>query len=545
MDTGAIRKSAGLSQTMYYLLGDSRYDTVQFGETPDTPNGRYDCSATAVFRELYLAREKDRNLDPYGMLWKPWIEEARRIEQSGSVRVIGSIDRQPVRIFIPKGRLHSRAPTYRSLARVLEALLAEQHSDLFSWRRMHLGHAQVLPWEPELLWPPGFLSGQDPYINSYFDTHPQYDAGREKKWHAALDEFLAAAGVRLKSGEETLDVENTWTWVISDRVQRNVLIWGPEGQSLLFLSPRCLDRALAGSWRNKRGWQRNWRAGTLQEILIAFYLNGKPKSFYRDSWMDAVIQAEVQTFLDLPDIFYSHGPYFTSAGSVSLNEEPTSDYRRWGTAPIWRFLRLVNGRRFIQKHFDNVRGSQRRLQKALKQEKNRQPLWLALAAWSLGLQGMPESLHGNVEYWINPIQMQEPHDMALPPIDPPKGSIAQSTTVLKPYSIRYIHIPVKNSEEIAALKVYWEPKEKNLDGYLFLAKDRRHEQGRFLDFTAIKPALPQEVLFTSDPLPSEAFFVVINREAKGLPAEALQLQMTVLPKEPQLSRRYRNDGATP
>ena len=118
METGAIRKSAGLTQTVYYLLGDSRYDATQFGDTPDTPNGRYDCSATAVFRELYLAREKDRNLDPYGMLWKPWIEEARRVEQTGSVRMIGSLEDRPVRVFIPNGRLHSRSPTYRSLARV-------------------------------------------------------------------------------------------------------------------------------------------------------------------------------------------------------------------------------------------------------------------------------------------------------------------------------------------------------------------------------------------------------------------------------------------
>lgn len=529
MRVGAIRKSAGLTQTIYYLLGDSRYDAEQFGDTPDTPNGRYDCSATAVFRELYLARDKDRNLDPYGLLWKPWIEEARRIEQSGVVRVIGSVDHRPVRIVMPKGRLHARAPSYRSLARVLEALLAEDGGRLLSWRQKHFGSAKILPWEADLLWPPSFLSGQDPYLTSYFDQHPQYDAGREKKWQKALNEFLKAAGVSAEPSGDEMDLAKSWTWVISDRVQRNVLIWGPEGQNLLFFSPRCLDRALTGDWRSKRDWQRDWRAGSLHEILSAFYLNGKPRSFYRDPWMDAVIQSEVQTFLDRPDIFYSHGPAFTSAGSVSLADKPQSDYLRLGTAPIWRFLSLVRGSRFVQKHFENVLASGRRLQKTLNEEEGGESLWLAFAAWSLGLQGMPEKLHGHVDYWLNPEQMLEPQDMALPPIDPPKGSITQSTTELAPYSVRYIHIPIEKSEQIGALKVYWEPKHKDLLGYLFLAKIRRHEQGRFLDFAPLKPSLSQEVSFTSTPLPSEAFFVVVNTGKSSFPAETLQLQLTVLP----------------
>lgn len=531
MAGGAIRKSAGLTQLIYYLLDDSRYDEEQFGESPDTPNGRYDCSATSVFRELFLAREEDRNLDPYGLLWKPWIEEARRIEQSGAVRMIGSIDGRPVRILMPKGRLHSRAPTYRSLARVLEALLSEDSDALIRWRRQYFESAKIVPWDAELLWPPQFLAGKDPYITSYFDEHPAYDAGREKNWNRAIEEFLKAAGVVSKPADETFDLAQSWTWVISDRVQRQVLVWGPEGQSLVFLSPRCLDRALAGDWRSKRDWQRDWRASGLQAILSAFYLNGKSKSFYRDPWMAAVIQSEVQDFLDVPDIFYNHGPYFINAHSVSLAELPGTDFLRWGTAPLWRFLSLANGKRFIQKHFENVGATRRSLQKAMEKERDGESLWLAFVSWSLALQGMPEKLHGQVSYWIHAEEVQEPSDMALAPIDPPKGSIAQSTTVFKPYSVRYIHIPIEESDKIEALKFYWEPNEKDLTAYLYLAKKRRHEQGRFLDFAPIKPELAQDILFTSDPLPSEAFFVVVNQSKKSFPAEGLQLQVTVLPKQ--------------
>jgi len=523
-----VRPSAALTQINRYLLSDPRYDEARFGQTGDNNASRYDCSATAVFRSVVSARKENSNLDPYGQLWQPWIAEANRIASNGDVRVIGRLGESPIRLLMPHGRLHRKAPSYRTLARALERML--DNRKLRRWYKDLFGSFRLRVWDPTLAWPPPFLAGKGPYISSYFDDHPHFDAGREKRWRAALEEFLEVTGVPTKASEEKLDELKTWTWVISDRVERNLVVWGPMGQSLLFLSPRCFDRAVSGQWGSKADWQQNWVASALHEMLAAFYLNGRRKSFEKDPWMDAVMQGAMQDFLDEPGLFYANGPFYTMAGQVSLGAPPPDNYLRLGTAPLWRFLLEQKGTRLLKKHIRSPGRTLRLLRGELDKNKFGKPMWVAFVAWSLALHGLPEDWHAKTPYWFDPRDMTEPQDLRLKPIDPPKGSIGAAPTPVLPYSFRYVHLPIVASDKIGALKFRWEPQHEGLAGLLFLMKGRHHEQAKFLDVTSIKAGEAHEVLFNSEPPPSEAIFVVINRGPAKLPPESLSIQATVLPR---------------
>lgn len=527
---GKLRQSQAIRQKSYYLLSDPRYEVKKFGTTPTSPSGRYDCSATAVFRSMFLERETDRHADPYGLLWKPWIEEAYRIAHSGDERIIGKIGKIDIRLVMPKGKVHPKGPSYRALARVLSRFLEGDGAKLRKWRHRRFGRVKIKPWNADLIWPPSFLAGRSPYLASYFDAHPYYDAGQESKWKRYLNKFLKALNFNSKSEIQKKGDTSSWTWVISDRVLRNTLIWGPHGKNLLFLSPRCLDRAVGHDWRQKKLWQGYWKEAVLHELLLAYYLNAKPKDFYQDPWMDAVMQASVQPFLDKPGIFYANGPFFTMTGLVSLQEEMRTDYLRYGSAPLWRFLIRAEGPKSIKSHFKHVQRSGRDIRKYLSRESNGYEHWFSYATWALSLKGTPEQLRDDIALWVNPSNVRHPQDILLKPIDPPKGTIGSANSPILPFSIRYFHIPIEDSRKIAALKVLWEPVDTFLKGYLFLAKGRHREQARFLDYTVVKPGLSQEVVFAAESLPTEAYFVVINSSDNSVAANELRLQITVLPK---------------
>jgi len=287
---------------------------------------------------------------------------------------------------------------------------------------------------------------------------------------------------------------------------------------------------LGQDWRQKKAWQGYWKEAVLHELLLAYYLNAKPKDFYRDPWMDAVMQASAQPFLDKPGLFYANGPFFTMTGLVSFQEEMRTDYLRYGSAPLWRFLIRSEGPKSVQNHFKHVQRSAREIRKYLSRNTNDIEHWLAFATWALSLKGTPESLRDDISLWVNPSNVRHPQDILLNAIDPPKGTIGSANSPILPYSIRYFHIPIEGGRKIAALKVLWEPVETFLKGYLFLAKGRHREQARFLDFTEVKPGLSQEIVFSAENLPTEAYFVVINSSDKTIDGDQLSLQVTVLPK---------------
>jgi len=190
----SIRRAEAAVQSTYYLLGDARYDQERFGKTPISAAAVYDCSATVLQREINKLRKEDKHFDPYGLLWKLWLDEAERVRKQGDAFLIGEIQGIPLRLLVPRDRLHEQAPRYRDIAARMRRFVDRFDQPIANWALQVFGKAKLRPWIASLVWPPEFLKDRVPYVESYFDSHPVFDAGRTKKWRQPIRQFLAAIG---------------------------------------------------------------------------------------------------------------------------------------------------------------------------------------------------------------------------------------------------------------------------------------------------------------------------------------------------------------
>jgi hypothetical protein len=531
LSNGLIRESEAAFQKTYYLSADSRYDEERFGETGLDASNVYDCSSTVIQRSLSKFREKNRHFDPYGLLWRPWLEEADRISKQGEESYVGRVSTVPVWLYMPRGRLHANAAKYKSIRAELKYFLKKYNRSVASWAADVFGKNRIQAWKGPLLWPPDFLKDRAPYLGSYFDTHPVFDAGRTKRWRGPIETFLALVGVKAKSVQDEDSAEGSWKWIISDRVERNSLLWDPEGRSFLILSVKCLDRLIKGDWQHKDVWHKALHEMVIHEMMLAYYLNGKPKSFMRDPVMDAIIQGAAQSYLGRSGPIYTNGPFFRSMGHFYLSDEVHTDYWRYGSAPLWNYLNKLKGEGFLKKYLKSAKKPARYLEKALDEKNAQEDLRVAFAAWVLALEGTPRELRKEIPISVPQTGQINLQDIELKPIDPPKGSIGAAENSFRPQSFRLFHAPIMNAERVAGLNVRWEPASPQLSGYLFLAGRGSKGQTKFLDLAPIKPGSVQNVYFNPIQGPTELFFVVINRGQNGYPGEALQLQVSVVPKK--------------
>lgn len=531
VDGGRIPGIQGALQQTYYLMGDDRYHEDAFGKEPTTAAGRYDCSSTFVQRRVAARRAQDRNFDPYGMLWKPWVEEADRLMRQGEVAEMGSIGETPVVLYHPQGRFHRRMPKYRTLALVLSRFLREQEESLVDLGRMTMGKRPIAQWSQDLSWPPVFLQNKGPYLNSYFDDHPQFNAGDQKKWFAYRKQLLASVIEDIQEESPHEERSPAWIWLLSDRVRRHTLVWDPEGDSLLFLSAHCLDRVLGGRWRDKAEWHNALKESVAQEILSAFLLNSRNIKYSSDPWLEALVQALVPQLTDQRGPLLRHTPLFSRSGGLSLKTQYDRSFDRLAAAPLWYYFLQVEGNAVLKNYLATNKNREMYLAKRLQKKFRQDSHWLSFALWSLSLKALPASLSADVPAWSAAVPPLLPKDLMLDDVEPPRGTIGSLDKDLAPNSIRYMSFPIRHPKDVEALRVRWKPVAKQLDGYLILTRSQKNDRAEFIDLAPIKPGLPQEVFFDTENLPTEAVFVILHRGDDTYPANEVQLQVTVLPRK--------------
>ncbi len=503
------------------------FDVLRLKEPQATSQGdKIDsCSATYLRRELTRLRTLGKDDDPQGLLWKPWIEEVLRLQRQGQVKSVGRLAGKEIQLLMPRQRNKNGAVSYSQLAVAIRDYLKKRGRTLDQWSKAVFDQKKVSAWA-DFKWPPHFLKDKVPYISSYFDTHEIFDAGRTKKWGEPLEAFLKIVGVKRGEDNPLKLSSKKWTWVLSDRIQRNALVWDDEGRSVLFISMPCLSRLVGENWQEAKRWKSALQGMLLEEILFAYYLNGAPEAFLQDPNVDALVRGVAQSFNEglLPTVPGKENVDF------SFSQHPPDVSKRYRTAALWHFLYRLRGIPIVRAYIQSQDKSESFLFDQLNKAQDGEDIWLAFLAWSLSYENTPAALRMEVPL----VKGQEISSLLsgvpLDNIEPPHGIIGSTTQDLPPHSLRMFTTRIQKREAVGALNIRWEPAAAHLKAYVFLADESNPQQKKFLGYAPMRPSVRQQVFVDPFEPPTHLYFFIVNLSEKRFSQQDLHVQIAVVPR---------------
>lgn len=464
------------------------------------------CSASDFWAGEELRRLQEKNRDPYGLIWKPWAEEGRRLLLQGDTRPLGELSHQPVRLVHPLRRFEEGAPTYREMATFLTLFVARQGERLSTLALDLFGAEPPPSWSPDLRWPPAFLRGVGPYVKSYFDEHPEPLLTLEPVWEKFLSQFLNIIGVKQGQREPILKKEGLMSWVLSDRIERHGLLRGPTGESLIFVSLPCLDEQLQVDWSHTALWQAALTEAFVYEWLLARYRHRYTERALMDPEGEALLLAATQQFLEEP------GAEYRAAVRRGRGHDP------WAESPAWLYRLKSLGPRLSKNYFSFQKKPELRSDD------------LAFLLFYFGFEDMPAALTQGIMPWQSRARPFYPQGLPLEPILPPRGTLASLEQALGPQEVKILHAELKQSYQIKALRVKWVPSQSQVNAKIIFTQTRSGGAKRWLDMSVVAPDQNQDFYFEPNAVPDDLYFILLNQSGHVLKAEEFRLQLGVIPR---------------